>query len=161
MISRRVFSHLPVAAAAVAVSAATAAAEDDNQEGQEGQGIEGSWNTLMTFSAAPPSPLPPSFWIIETFIAQGDYISMAALPSTTSAHGSWGKAEDQKIKTRSRLFVLPQLLGVLVKLEITELITLDAKNNSYTGTFVAVFAPDVGSPFTLTGTPSGTRIPPA
>ncbi len=173
MISRRFFSRLPAAAAVSAAAAGAAAAADavvGNDQEQNAarrrgdpvrEDIQGSWNTLMTFSAAPPAPLPPSFWILETFMPQGDYISIAALPFTTSAHGSWDTVDGDKIKTRSRLIVLPQLLGVAVKVEITELITLSWGRYTYTGSFEVVFTPDVGAPFTLKGTPTGSRIPPA
>jgi len=143
---------------AAAASAAVAAAADDDREARGN--IRGSWNTLMTFSAPPPPPLPPTFWIFETFLPQGDYISIAALPFTTSAHGSWD-TEDGKIKTRSRLIVLPQVLGVAVNIEITELITMDWGRFTYTGSFKAVFTPEKGDAFTLVGTPTGSRIPPA
>jgi hypothetical protein len=155
MISRRFFSRLPAAAA---VSAAVAAAAETDRELR--QDIRGPWNTLMTFSAPPPAPLPASFYIMETFLPQGDYISMAALPFTTSAHGAW-EATDGQIKTRSRLIVLPQVLGVAVKVEITEVITLDWSRFSYTGTFEATFTPETGQAFTLKGIPTGSRIPPA
>ena len=141
-----------------AVSAAAAAAQTQRDVRHN---IQGSWNTLMTFSAPPPAPLPPSFWIYETFFPQGDYISVAALPFTTSAHGSWDATDDLKIKTRSRLIVLPQVLGVAVRVEITELITLDWGRYTYTGSFEAVFTPETGSAFTLKGSPAGSRIPPA
>src|SRR5437588_4455201 len=122
MISRRIFSRLSAAAAAVSgVAAAPLAAGNDNQIRRE---IQGSWTTLMTFSEPPPPPIPRSFVILETFLPQGDYISVAALPSSTPAHGSWDVVGGQMIRTRSRLIVLPDLLGVAVQVEIMESITL-------------------------------------
>jgi hypothetical protein len=155
MISRRIFSRLSAAAAAGSAAAVPAVA-NDNLIRRE---IQGSWKTLMTFSVPPPDPFPPAFWIFETFFPQGQYISVAALPFTTPGHGSWDTASGM-IKTRSKLILLPQLLGVSVDIEITESITLDWGRYTYIGTFDAVFAPDQGSPFTLTGKPAGSRIPP-
>jgi hypothetical protein len=167
MISRRFFSRLPAAAAASAVAGNAAGTETEDSVSRRRsdpvrENIQGSWNTLMTFSAAPPAPLPQSFWIYETFMAEGEYISIAALPFTTSAHGSWALTDNGlSVKTRSRLIVLPQVLGVGVKVEITELITLEWGRYTYGGTFSAVFTPEKGDPFTLTGKPAGSRIPDA
>jgi hypothetical protein len=60
-----------------------------------------------------------------------------------------------------RMFVLPQVLGVGVGVELVETITLDFSHNNYIGTFQATFVPEGGAPFTLTGVPTGSRIPPA
>jgi hypothetical protein len=167
MITRRFFSRLPVVGAAAAAVASAAPPELEPQAlrqplAQSGNsGIVGSWNTIMTFDGAPPAPIPKSFWILETFFAEGSYVSMAGLPYTTSAHGNWSSTGGGQIKTRSRLLVLPSLLGVNIKVEITEAITIDSGGDNYSGTFSAVFAPDGATPFTLTGVPTGGRIPPA
>ena len=160
MIPRRYFTRLPVAAA---VSAAVAAAADDVRPVRHVRGgphqIEGSWQTLMTFNGTPPAPLPKSFFVLETFLSEGECISSPALPFTTTAHGSWDNADDGKFKTRTLLIVLPQVLGVAVIVEIKESITLDSSREKYTGTFEATFTPETGSAFTLMGVPTGSRIP--
>ena len=174
MISRRKFAGWPVAAAAGVAASKIARAGEENDLGwlktapgsanssrtPANDPVIGSWNALMTFDAPPPPPTPRVFWVLETYFPEGLHTSMAALPDTTAGHGNWNTS-GSLIKIRSRFIVLPAVVGVQIRVEVTEEVELDSSGDHYTGKFSVLFQPDGGTPFTLTGVPLGARIPPA
>ena len=153
-----VFGYLLVASLTVMGSWLTAHSAGRNSD----ETAEGSWVTQMTFSQSVPPGIPPSFQVVETFLSGGDYLSSIAIPFTTGGHGYWINIRDHYYATRDKVLIIggPGLpFPVDIPIEVQEFIHVPAQSDTYSGTFVAIFSPPGGPPFTLTGTAIGVRVP--
>lgn len=121
----------------LSLSGLTGASAQSNP--RTGRGLTGSWKIQVTIppgsSACPAGPSPCVFFALATATGDGLVIQTAALPATSTGHGTWTRTGPRKFVIRSSYFRLDPNGFAVGTAETSSAVELSEDGLRATGTY--------------------------